>query len=187
MHVHPDDAARLGVVDGAPRARAVGGRRDRAAGRGDRRGDARRREHPARLGSRRRGHADDVAARATRARTPTCSRAPTSSTRSRATRCSTASRSSSRPSNRRTGVADVPAAASDTPVRGLAGFVAQGLGEVGHAAQVVVAVRVLADRELPWRRCRRGTRAARSTRSRRPRSRRRCRPRTRPRAPSRRR
>ena len=57
VHVHPDDAPRLGVADGADvRVRSDRGR-DRAAGRGHRRGAGGRREHPARVGSRRGGRA----------------------------------------------------------------------------------------------------------------------------------
>ena len=53
VHVHPDDAARLGLADGEPaevrsRAGAI-----EVAGRGHRRDDARRRQHPPRLGPRR--------------------------------------------------------------------------------------------------------------------------------------
>ena len=62
MHVHPDDADRLGLADGGARARALARRRGRRPGRGDRRDHARRRQHPARLGSRRARRALQVAA-----------------------------------------------------------------------------------------------------------------------------
>ena len=70
----PTTPSGSGLVDGAPaRVRSRGGR-DRGAGRGHRRRDARRRLDPARLGPRRRRRAMlAVAARARRARTPTCS------------------------------------------------------------------------------------------------------------------
>ena len=97
VHVHPDDAARLGFADGVDGAGELVGGGDRAPGRGDRRRHAGRREHPARLGSRRRRHADPHRDPQRRARTRTCSDDPTCSTRSRATRCSAASRSRSSP------------------------------------------------------------------------------------------
>ena len=53
LHVHPDDAARLGLDDGGRARGQLGGRADRGAGRGDRRDHARRRVDPARLGPRR--------------------------------------------------------------------------------------------------------------------------------------
>ena len=106
LQVHPDDAAHAGVADGASRARC---------GRPPARSSSRSRS-PTRCGpassslphgwghdrpgtrlQRRRVHG--------RARTATCSPAPTSSTRSPATPSSTASPSSSNPSNPRTGVA----------------------------------------------------------------------------------
>ena len=61
LHVHPDDAARYGLSDGAParlRSRAGSGR---GPGRGDRRGHARRGQPAPRLGARRRRHGRAVA------------------------------------------------------------------------------------------------------------------------------
>ena len=91
VHVHPDDARRNGIVDGARVVVASETGQVDAAGGGDRRGDARRREHPARLGPRRRGIAAARSRSGGRVRTATSSRAPTSSTRCRGTPCSTAS------------------------------------------------------------------------------------------------
>ena len=67
LHVHPDDAERLGLVDGEPAVVRSRAGDDRGARRGDRRRDARRRLDPARLGPRpRRASSSRVAARARR-------------------------------------------------------------------------------------------------------------------------
>ena len=96
-HVHPDDAARLGLADGEPARRALARRRGRRARRGHRRRHARRRLDPARLGPRPAGSATSASPASTPGRTPTCSPTSWRSSRSRAPRSSTASRSSSRP------------------------------------------------------------------------------------------
>ena len=67
LHVHPDDAARLGLADGGRRARALGRRRGRRAGRGDRRDHARRGLDPPRLGPRRGGRRSSRSRARTRA------------------------------------------------------------------------------------------------------------------------
>ena len=61
LHVHPDDAARYGLTDGAVRPAALAHRHRRGRGRGHRRGDARRGQPPPRLGPRGRRHPDGVA------------------------------------------------------------------------------------------------------------------------------
>ena len=58
MHVHPEDADRLSLVDGAQARLSLACGRDRGAGRGDRRDHARRRLDPPRLGPRRSRRAD---------------------------------------------------------------------------------------------------------------------------------
>ena len=73
MHVHPDDAERLGLEDGGLAQRHLRARRDRGHGRGDRRDHARRGQHPARLGPRRPRGAGWTSRQRTPARTATCS------------------------------------------------------------------------------------------------------------------
>ena len=58
LHIHPDDAERLGLGRRRAARRQLGRRRGRGAGRGDRRDHARRRLDPARLGPRRARRAD---------------------------------------------------------------------------------------------------------------------------------
>ena len=58
LHIHPDDAERLGLADGESRADQLGGGLGRGAGRDDRGHHAGRGVDPARLGPRRRRRAD---------------------------------------------------------------------------------------------------------------------------------
>ena len=71
LHVHPDDAERLGLADGAPRDDPLARRRAKRARRGHRRHPARRRLAAARLGPRRGRRRDGRRARPRRASTPT--------------------------------------------------------------------------------------------------------------------
>ena len=104
-HVHPDDAARLGLVDGEPaRVRSRDGAIE-VPRRGDRRHHARRRLDPARLGPRPPRRASSrVAARARRGELQRARRRGARSSRCPAPPSSTASRSRSRPLLQRDGV-----------------------------------------------------------------------------------
>ena len=73
LHVHPDDAARLGLADGADAEVALAGRRGRRPGRGHRRDQPGRRVAPARLGPRPPRRAVRRRRPARPASTPTCS------------------------------------------------------------------------------------------------------------------